>query len=133
MILVDTSVLIEYFRGGNIPAVQQFSHVLDQDIPFGITPWIYCEVLQGCRSDKDFQVLKAYLETQVFYDVKDVLESYAQTAVMFRRLRRKGITVSSSIDCLVARIAIENDLFLLHNDPDYDRIAGLFPLKIWKI
>jgi hypothetical protein len=51
---------------------------------------------------------------------------------MYLKLRKKGVTVST-IDCLIAMVAIENDLFLLHNDVDFTRISRYFPLKIWKI
>jgi hypothetical protein len=48
-------------------------------------------------------------------------------------LRQKGVTVSSTMDCLIALTAIENDLYLLHNDADYNRIGEHFPLKIWDV
>jgi predicted nucleic acid-binding protein len=133
MILVDTSVLIDYLKGVRDKSTARFHRVLDRAIPFGISDLIYLETLQGCRSDKEFRSLKRYLDTQVFYELKGGHESYAEAAKMSSRLRRKGLTIGSSIDCLVARIAIENNLYLLHNDSDYDRISRHFPLKIWDV
>ncbi len=52
---------------------------------------------------------------------------------MYLKLRKKGVTVKSTMDCLVARGAIENDLFLLHSDKDFTRISEHFPLKIWNV
>jgi len=52
---------------------------------------------------------------------------------MYFRLRRKGVTVGSSVDCVIARIAMENNLFLLHDDSDYERISRHFPVKIWDV
>jgi len=52
---------------------------------------------------------------------------------MYLKLRKKGVTVKSTMDCLVARVAIENDLFLLHSDKDFTRISEHFPLKIWDV
>ena len=131
MVLVDTSVLIDYFKGADSKPVKKFHRILENHIPFGISHLIYMEILQGSQTDKDFRVLKRYLDTQIFYDLKHGRESYADAASMYLKLRNKGVTIKSTIDCLIARIAIENELFLLHNDADFDRIARHFPLKIW--
>jgi predicted nucleic acid-binding protein len=133
MILVDTSVLIDYLRGNENKSSRAFDHILEKGIPFGINHFIYLETLQGCRSEGDFNTLKEYLDTQVFYDLKAGRESYAEAAGMHLTLRQKGITVGSAMDCLIALTAMENDLFLLHNDADYNRIGEHFPLKIWDI
>jgi predicted nucleic acid-binding protein len=133
LILVDTSVLIDYFRGVKNKATEKFERVLEKSIPFGINHFIYLETLQGCRSEKDYRTLKKYLDTQVFYDLKGGRESYGEAAKMYLKLRQKGITVSSTMDCLIARVAIENDLSLVHDDSDYDRISEHFPLKIWDV
>lgn len=133
MILVDTSVLIDYFKGVDNTSTQKFHKVLEHNIPFGISHLIYAEVLQGSQSEKDFRLLKRYLDTQTYYDLKNGRESYAEAARMYLELRKKGVTVKSTVDCLIARVALENELFLLHNDADFDRIAGHFPLKIWNV
>jgi len=132
MILVDTSILIDYFRGFENKAILSFNIILERSLPFGINHHIYLEVLQGSRTDKDYKTLKKYLDTQVFYELKNGRDSYAEAAQMYLKLRKKGITVST-IDCLIARVALENDLFLLHNDKDFTRISRHFPLKIWEI
>jgi len=133
MILVDTSVLIDYFKGMDNTSTKKFHQVLESNIPFGISHLIYMEILQGSQSDKDFRLLKRYLDTQNFYDLKNGRESYAEAARMYLELRKKGVTVKSTVDCLIARVALENELFLLHNDADFGRIAEHFPLKIWNV
>ena len=133
MILVDTSVLIDYFRGVDNTGAKKFHQILERRIPFGISHLIYVEVLQGSQSEKDFRLLKRYLDTQTYYDLKNGRESYAEAARMYLELRKKGVTVKSTVDCLIARVALENELFLLHNDADFDRIAEHFPLKIWNV
>lgn len=133
MILVDTSVLIDYFKGVENRPAQKFHQILKSNVPFGISHFIYMEVLQGSQTDKDFNLLKKYLITQTFYELKKGRESYAEAARMYLKLRKKGITIKSTIDCLIARVALENELYLLHNDADFDRIAKHFPLKIWNI
>jgi len=133
MILVDTSVLIGYLKDARNRATAKFQRILDRGIPFGICDLVYLETLQGCRSEKDLKVVKKYLDTQVFYELKGGRESYAEAARMYFRLRRKGVTVGSSVDCVIARIAMENNLFLLHDDSDYERISRHFPVKIWDV
>ncbi|MGB7294226.1 MAG: PIN domain nuclease [Candidatus Aminicenantales bacterium] len=131
MILVETSVLIDFLRGEDNPSVQKLRRVIDQDIPFGICPLVFLEVLQGAATEKDFKLLKEYLQSQAFFDVQDGRESIAEAARMSFDLRRKGKAVGSSIDLLIAQTAIDNDLYLLHNDSDFDRIKQVSRLKTW--
>jgi predicted nucleic acid-binding protein len=133
MILVDTSVLIDYLKGVDNKSVKKFHRILENQIPFGISHLIYTEVLQDSKTEEDFVVLKRYLKTQNFYELKHGRESYEEAAGMYLELRNKGIAIKNMLDCLIARIALENELFLLHNDADFDRIAEHFPLKIWNV
>lgn len=131
MILVDTSVLINYFRYQDNKSTELFHDILEKEIPFGINVYIYQELLQGCKTGKDFKLLKRYLDGQKFYSFKEGKESYAKAAEMYFKLREKGVTVRSTIDCLIAWMAMENNIYLLHNDADFTRIGELFPLKCW--
>ena len=131
MILVDTSVLIDFLRGDDNPAVQKLLQVIDREIPFGISPLIFLEVLQGAATEKDFRRLKEYLQSQAFYDLRDGRDSVAQAARMSFELRRKGTVIRSSVDFLIAQTAIDNDLYLLHNDSDFERIKPVSRLKTW--
>jgi predicted nucleic acid-binding protein len=132
MILVDTSILISFFKGLNKEGTQKLKMILRQGIPFGINSLIFQEVLQGSASEKEYMVLKQYLETQRFYHLKDPVESFAKAARIYMDGRKKGVTVRSTIDCLIAETALEHDLFLLHDDRDFDEIAKIVPLKIYK-
>ena len=131
MILADTSVLIDFLAGRETESGRRLKTVLQQGIPFGINPFIYQEVLQGAKSQKEYRLLKKYLETQRFYHPKDPVESFAKAARIYFDCRRKGVTIRSTIDCIIAQTAIEHDLFLLHNDSDYDAMAKVTPLKIY--
>jgi hypothetical protein len=131
MILADTSVLIDFLEGRKTESGQRLKTVLQQGIPFGINPFIYQEVLQGAKSEKEYRLLKKYLETQRFCHPKDPVESFAKAAKIYFDCRRKGVTIRSTIDCIIAQTAIEHDLFLLHNDSDYDAMASVIPLKIY--
>lgn len=127
MYLVDTSVWIDSLRQRDNPPVRFFQRLLDQNVPYGITSVIYQEVLQGARNPKDFKILQDNLGSQRFYHPLDLIASHAEAARIFRRCRDKGITVRSTIDCLIAQIAIEHKLMLLHNDRDFTFIAQVVP------
>ena len=133
MILVDTSILIDHLRGIENGPARKFQYVLDRNLPFGINSFVYQEVLQGVKSERDFQTVKRYLDTQRFYGLKDEKESYAAAAQIYLKCRKKGITVYSTIDCLIAQTAIENNLLLLHNDSDFDRMRKVIGLKIFDL
>ena len=131
MILVDTSVLIDFFKGVKNSSTDKFKSILIQKIPFGINSFIFQEVLQGAKSEKEYRLLRQYLETQRFYHPKDPIEFFAKAARIYFKCRKKGVTIRSTIDCIIAQTAIEHDLFLLHNDTDFDAMATIVPLKIY--
>jgi len=134
MILVDTSVLIDLFKGNSNPVVDTFKEILQNNIPFFITSLIYLEILQGARDQKEFTLLNRYLGSQKFLRPKDDINSYRKAALIYYRARRKGITIRSTVDCLIAQIAIEHQAYLFHNDSNFfNRIAEFSPLKLFKI
>ncbi|MBF0479770.1 MAG: PIN domain-containing protein [Candidatus Omnitrophica bacterium] len=127
MILIDTSVLIDYLKGNQTETSNRLQYALDLKIPIGITSFIFQEVLQGVRTPQQFELLKKYLNTFPIYDPKSSRESYAQAAQIYFLCRKKGFTINSSVDCLVAQIACEHNLKLLHNDQDYFFIKKIIP------
>lgn len=131
MILVDTSVLIDFFRGNDSPPVDRLEEILTYRIPFGISSVIYQEVLQGAKSEKEYNLLKEYLSTQRFFHPADPVGSYEQAARIYFTCRNKGITIRSTIDCLIARIALEQNLVVLHNDRDFDAMAPVIGLRVY--
>lgn len=131
MILVDSSVLIDYLEGRETAAVGRFIEILDRGVPFGLSPFTVLEVLQGAAAEKDFDLLRDYLGSQTAYDLIGGLGSYIKASRIFFDLRKKGMSVSSSLDCLIAQTAIEHGLLLLHNDSDFDRIAQVSALKVY--
>lgn len=132
MVLVDTSVLISFFKGIDNQATGKFEQILTNNLPFGINNFIYQELLQGVATEKDFKRLKDYLATQKFYELQNGRKSYEDSALMFYKCRKAGFTIRSTIDFLIAQTAIENNLFLLHDDRDYDNMATVIKeLKIY--
>lgn len=132
MYLIDTSVWIDFLKKQRNPAVIYFQDVLTKQIPFYITSIIYQEVLQGASSAKDFEMLSQYLGTQRFVYPKDARATYQSAAKRYMDCRKNGITIRSTIDCLIAEIAIEHELFLLHNDKDFPKIKKIIQqLKLY--
>lgn len=132
MILVDTSVLIEFLRGSGSDKVKLFKEILLRKIPYGISAFTYQEILQGARTETDFLTLKEYLLTQRIYYLGQESRPYEQAARMYYQLRRTGVTPRSTIDMLIAITAIEKELFLLHNDRDFDMMAEhISELKVY--
>ncbi|SDB55145.1 hypothetical protein SAMN05660653_02744 [Desulfonatronum thiosulfatophilum] len=131
MILVDTSVLVDWLRGMNNKAGEQFDHIINSDQPFGICSIVCQELLQGSKNRQEFELLKNYLQTQRFFHPLHPIGSYIEAANIYFACRRKGLTLRSTVDCLIAQIALENDLLLLHNDRDFEFISQVTDLRCY--
>ena len=132
MVLVDTSILIGYFKQRNGIPYEKMDYIIDNDIPYGICNYVYQELLQGSRNKQEYELLKEYLGTLPFYDLRHGKQSFENAALMFMNCRKKGITIRSTLDLLIAEIAMENNLYLLHNDTDYINIAKIYKnLKLY--
>ncbi len=127
MILVDTSILIGYFKGVKGEPYDMLDSLIDRNIPIGICSQVYQEVLQGAKNEKEFEVLKQYLNTLNMYDVCYGKQSYEQAAWLYFTCRKAGVTPRSTVDLIIAQIAIDNNLLLFHNDKDFVQIAQVIP------
>jgi predicted nucleic acid-binding protein len=125
MLLVDTSVWIGFLRGTDSEPVERLRSVLMSSEPVGITGVIYQEILQGADSVKRYEGYRDYFGSQPFFHPRDLVASYAEAARLFFLCRRNGVTIRSTADCLIAQIAIEHDLVLLHDDRDFDHMAQI--------
>jgi predicted nucleic acid-binding protein len=97
------------------------------NIPYGINNHIYLELLQGARNESEYTILKEYLNTLPFYELKYGKKSYENAALLNIKCREHGITIRSTIDLVIAETAIENNLYILHNDNDYTNMAKVIP------
>jgi predicted nucleic acid-binding protein len=132
VVLVETSVLIDYLKGQENQATVLFAEVIDLGIPFGISPYTYQEVLQGARNEREYRTLLEYLGTQSLYELPSGIDSFQQAARIYYEVRRQGFTVRSSIDVRIALTAIWYGLSLLHNDSDFDALSNCVEgLRIW--
>jgi predicted nucleic acid-binding protein len=132
MIIVDTSILIGYFKGTENTPYDKMDFIIDNDIPYGINNHIYLELLQGAKDQSEYDILKEYLTTLPFYELKYGNKSYENAALLNIKCRDHGITIRSTIDLIIAEIALENNLYILHNDNDYTNMAKIITeLKIY--
>lgn len=133
MWLIDTSVWIDFLRGEENAPVIQLKELLRNNVPFFLTAVIYQEILQGADSEKRFDQYRDYFGTQRFVHPADQLDSYHEAAKLCVQCRKQGITIRSTTDCLIAQIALENDLMVLHNDRDFELMATVITnLRIFK-
>jgi predicted nucleic acid-binding protein len=120
MLLIDTSVWIKLFRNSDGDFKQTLIEAIDgQD--YYLSRFTQTELLQGSRNEREWTELNSYLSTQDYIDPGT--QSWSHAARIYYELRRQGITVRNTIDCLIAASAIEHDLLLLHDDRDFEAIA----------
>jgi len=132
MILVDTSVWVDFLRGMNSAQRHALHRLIEEDGDISITEIILTEILQGIKRDKDFRALKDYLLAFPIHAPKGV-ETYLKAAQIYRECRKRGKTVRKTVDCIIAAICIENDLTLFHKDSDFDHIEACTGLKVLKV
>jgi predicted nucleic acid-binding protein len=118
MLIVDSTVWVDYFNGINNPQTDYLHQIVDKT-PILIGDLILAEVLQGFRDDTDFETARRIFARFIQVDMVTP-ELALQSARNYRLLRRKGITVRKTIDGLIATYCIENEHDLLHNDGDFD-------------
>jgi len=86
MILVDTSVLVQFLRGEDNEKVALFEMLVQEEQPFGISAYTYAEVLQGARDDAEYQKLDEYLGSQTIYEPHSGKETFKEAATVFFKL-----------------------------------------------
>ena len=133
MVLIDTSVIINYLKNVDDQYTNTLTFLIDNKYPIGINNYIYQEILQGAKSEKEYEILKQYLNQFHFYQLSGK-SSYEAAAMMNVQCRNSGITIRSTIELLIAQTAIENDILLLTYDSDFYNMAKVIPqLRIFEI
>jgi predicted nucleic acid-binding protein len=130
LILLDTSVLVNFLSGRSTRATLLLERLVTEQAEFYLTGPVIQEVLQGARDPAEWRRLEVYLSSQLRVQARDPLRSYVEAARIYFECRRKGLTVRSTADCLVAQIALENKLALLQDDRDFEAIAQVRPLRM---
>ena len=119
MIVVDTSVWIDYFRGNPTPSVVKLRTMMANGVEIGLTDLNLMEILQGCTTNAEVARLEA--ATESFEIVTGGGREVGLLAAKhYRILRKAGFTARKEVDVWIATLCIVNDLALLHSDRDFD-------------
>ncbi len=128
MVIVDTTVWVDYFRGESNPETEWLNRELTRQ-RLGLTDLILCEVLQGITDNRIFgQVEEELSAFQVFSSGGAPMA--VASARNSRKLRSRGVTVRKTIDCVIATFCIETDQELLHRDRDFDLFESHLGLSV---
>lgn len=127
MIVVDSSVWIDYLRGAPTPQADKLDSLLGV-VPLAIGDLILAEVLQGCRSDKEFNEVRRSLSSLTVVNLGGA-ELAVEAARNFRKLRTLGVTVRKTIDTIIATRCILDRHELLHSDRDFDAFEAHLRLR----
>jgi len=130
MVVVDTTVWIDYVRGLDTP----YTNALDYELLHNqviIGDLLITEFLQGFQNDSDFEAAKKIIDSLIYCDMlgKDIA---LKSAMNFRLLRKNGITIRKTADIIIGTFCIEHSLSLLHNDRDFDPMEKYFGLNVYK-
>ena len=131
-LIVDSSVWIDGFNPKiKTPEKETLKQLIQKDHPIYLCPVIYQEVLQGIREEKIFEQIKFILQQYRMINI-DIMYVTNFAVDLYRHLRKKGITIRKSVDCLIASYAIITDIPILHNDSDFMQISKESKLKIYE-
>lgn len=130
MVLVDTSVWIDFLQGGASPESQVLKGLIASEKDIAICGLIRQEVLQGIRDDLSLKKISDLFNQANYLPIEEP-QSFDEAAAIYRRLRREGRTLRTPMDCLIAAIAIRYQVLLLHRDRDFFTISKVTTLKLF--
>jgi predicted nucleic acid-binding protein len=128
VILVDTSVWIGFLEGGAHWTNERLKDRIQDRHSLLYTEMILLELLQGIRSRKERKEIETKFSSLVL--VPQRRSTTLLAADIYQELRKKGITIRSIVDCLIAASSIETGASILHKDRDFDRIAEFYPVRL---
>jgi predicted nucleic acid-binding protein len=129
LIVVDTTVWIDFLNGRDEPHVDQLATMIEADAGIALTDVTLTEVLQGVRDEAQVRLVD---ERLCAFEVLrlDTLDDFRRAALLYRTARRRDVTIRRTIDCLIASVCIREQLPIMHNDTDFDRLAECSALRI---
>ena len=130
MVLVDTSVWIDFFAGRKASQVTTLISLLDREETIAFTGFILQELLQGCPDQVAANTIESHFAP--FVEIFPQRSSYRLAAKLYRDCRKKGRTIRSSMDCLIAACAMEHDCLIHHKDRDFTHLEKVCNLKVLK-
>jgi predicted nucleic acid-binding protein len=132
VIVVDTTVWIDFFKGRDEPHVATLIDLIQRDEDIRLTDIILTEILQGLRTDADVRRVERHLGAFEVLRL-DTLEDFRRAAELYRTARRSGVTIRRTLDCLIASVCVREAVPLLHNDRDFDLLASCTDLTIYPL
>ena len=130
MILVDTSVWIDFFAGRDLPHVATLEQFIHDSQDLALCGIILTEILQGIANDTTHRRVRRYLAPLILLPMPEAV--FVRAADIYRRLRKQGTTLRKTNDCIIGATVLEHHCRLLHNDKDFASIARHYPLKVVK-
>lgn len=129
MIVVDTSVWVDFFRDSGTWQVEHLTQLIADDDPVALTDIVLTEILQGLPNDREARRVERRL---LVFDVLrlEALDDFRRAAALYRQARTRGITIRRTLDCLIASVCVRDDTPLLHADADFDRLATCTKLRV---
>ena len=129
-VLVDTSAWVDFFNGHPSPEADTLARLIDEEVDLLTCGVIAAEVLQGLKRTKTLRAIEGHFLEMDWLTPREP-ETYVQTANLYRELRSLGVTIRSTIDCLIARLAHEHKVLLLSKDRDIRLIieSGVLEVK----
>mgnify|MGYP002777127859 CR=1 FL=1 len=132
MLVVDSSVWIDFFNDVDHPAVDLLAHLLERgEVRIVIPDLVYFEVLRGFRFEREFRQARTLMDS-LGIDATGGADLALDAAQHYRSLRASGITVRSGVDVLIAAYCIEQDYALLHRDRDFEAFEQVRGLRSWR-
>jgi hypothetical protein len=128
VVIVDTTVWVDYFQGAKNPETEWLNAELDRQ-RLGLTDIILCEVLQGVRDDVVVKEVERRLLNLEVFETGGVAVA-REAARNYRALRSRGHTVPKTIDCLIATFCLRGRHSLLHRDRDFDPFEKFLELSV---
>ena len=129
LVLIDTSIWVKFFRGGDLNLIQNVQKLILRNEAC-ICPPILQEILQGVSEIKTFEKLSDQLLSLHFLEADSKMMAI-DAAKLYFRLRKQGVTIRKSMDCLIASYALTFDVSFYHADRDFDNVSRHFPLKLF--
>jgi predicted nucleic acid-binding protein len=128
MVIVDTTVWVDYFRGIDNAETAWIEHQLERQ-RLALTDLILCEVLQGIRNSNEFVLTRNEL-LRFFVFINGGAELAIAAAGNYRRLREHGHTIRKTVDCLIATFCLQEGHELLHRDRDFEPFESILGMKV---
>jgi hypothetical protein len=128
VIIVDTTVWVDYLRGTRNPETEWLETEADRK-RLGLTDLILCEVLEGVRDEQEFGLVQSELERFELFETGGE-ELAIAAARNYGRIREEGRTVRKTIDCLIATFCMAHGHALLHRNRDFDAFEQILGLAV---